>query len=220
MAARTSGVGSAERRCADVQPEEITITHRLREELGDALSILKTVLIVTAAMFLLNGFVIANAVIPTSSMAPAIEPEDRVIGFRFLRDYQRGDIIVFNDPDVEGRYLIKRIIGMPGDRLAFLPEGDGTCSVSINGVKLEEPYLAESMLLDQEFASLTVEIPADSYFCMGDNRNNSNDARYWEHKLITKDEIIAKAVFRYWPAGRAGMFARPEYQSGTQGASM
>lgn len=203
-----------------MQLEEKTIARRFKEELKDALSILKTVLFVTAAMLLLNGFVIANAVIPTSSMVPVIEPDDRVIGLRFLHDYQRGDIVVFDDPDVEGRYLIKRIVGMPGDKVAFLPEEGGTCSVSINGVKLEEPYLAEPMNLKSEFASLTIEIPADSYFCLGDNRNNSHDARYWEHKLITKDDIIAKAVFRYWPAGRAGKFVRPEYPTDDHGASM
>ena len=94
---------------------------RLKENIRDMLSLLKTVLCVAAAMFLLNGFVIANAIIPTSSMSPAIEPGDRVIGLRFLRNYRRGDIVVFDDPDVEGRYLIKRIIGIPGDHIAFLP---------------------------------------------------------------------------------------------------
>ena len=79
---------------------------RLKENIRDMLSLLKTVLCVAAAMFLLNGFVIANAIIPTSSMSPAIEPGDRVIGLRFLRNYRRGDIVVFDDPDVEGRYLI------------------------------------------------------------------------------------------------------------------
>ena len=73
------------------------------ETIRDMLQILKTVLFVTAAMMLLNGFMIANAVIPTSSMSPAIKPGDRVIGLRFLRDYKRGDIVVFDDPEVEGR---------------------------------------------------------------------------------------------------------------------
>lgn len=195
-----------------MNPEEKK-TCRFKQEIADMLSILKTVLCVAAAMFLLNGFVIANAVIPTSSMAPTIEPGDRVIGIRFLRDYQRGDIVVFDDPDVEGRYLIKRIIGMPGDHISFLDWGDGTCSVSINGEKLEEPYLTEPMFLDPAFADLSLDIPDGCYFCMGDNRNNSNDARYWERKLITSDEIIARAVFRYWPAGRGGRFIRPSYGS-------
>lgn len=195
---------------ADVQPEEKAVM-RIKEDIRDMLSLLKTVLCVAAAMFLLNGFVIANAIIPTSSMSPTIEPGDRVIGLRFLRNYRRGDIVVFDDPDVEGRYLIKRIVGIPGDHIAFLPEEDGTCSVSVNGAKLEEPYLAEPMLLDPEFAGLSLDIPEGSYFCLGDNRNNSNDARYWDRKLIAEDEIVAKAVFRYWPAGRAGKFIRPDY---------
>ncbi|WP_251500702.1 signal peptidase I [Otoolea muris] len=191
----------------------------LGETIRDMLQILKTVLFVTAAMMLLNGFMIANAVIPTSSMSPAIKPGDRVIGLRFLRDYKRGDIVVFDDPEVEGRYLIKRIIGMPGDQISFITEEDGACSVSVNGVKLEEPYLPETMLFDPEFGKLSLKIPEDSYFCLGDNRNNSRDARYWERKLITRDEIVAKAVLRYWPAPRARLFVRPDYMENRPGMS-
>ncbi len=191
----------------------------VKENVLDMLSILKTVLLVTATMLLLNGFVIANAIIPTSSMSPTIEPGDRVIGLRFLKDYQRGDIIVFDDPDMEGRYLIKRIVGMPGDRVSFLAEDDGTCSVSVNGNKLEEPYLPEAMLLGAEFEDLSVTVPEGSYFCMGDNRNNSMDARYWEHKFITEDKIVAKAAFRYWPYSRIGLFKRPAYSIDSSSAS-
>ena len=210
---------SVERRCVDVDKEKINKI--IKENIRDMLSILKTVVFVTAVMLLLNGFAIANAVIPTSSMLPTIEPGDRVIGLRFLRDYQRGDIIVFDDPDMEGRYLIKRIVGVPGDRVSFTPEEGGTCSVSLNGEKLEETYLAEAMLLDPEFENLVLTIPEGFYFCLGDNRNNSQDARYWEHKLIAKDEVVAKAVFRYWPFSRAGLFRRPDYKfDGENGMSV
>lgn len=177
----------------------------------DILSILRTVAAVSAAMFFLNGCVIANAVVPTSSMAPEIEPGDRVIGLRFMKDYERGDIIVFDDPDTPGRYLIKRIIGMPGDEVSFACRDDGTCSVCINGRELDEPYLPEAMLQDGEFDRLTLTVPGDSYFCLGDNRNNSLDARYWEHKFISEGSVVAKAAVRYWPIGRAGAFRRPDY---------
>lgn len=208
---------SAERRCVNVDKEKVNKI--IKENIRDMLSILKTVLFVTVVMFFLNGFVIANAVIPTSSMAPTIEPGDRVIGLRFLRDYERGDIIVFDDPDSKGRYLIKRIVGVAGDRVSFTPEEGGTCSVSINGKTLKEPYLAEAMLLEPEFESLVLTIPDDFYFCLGDNRNNSQDARYWEHKLIAKDKVAAKAVFKYWPFSRAGVFKRPDYKFDGEGMS-
>ncbi len=209
---------SAERRCICIVNKE-NVKAAVKVNFLDMLSILKTVLFVTAAMLLLNGFIIANALIPTSSMAPTIEPGDRVIGLRFLKNYQRGDIIVFDDPDTEGRYLIKRIIGMPGDRVSFLTEDNGACSVFVNGKKLEEPYLPEPMLLGTEFEDLSVTVPDGSYFCMGDNRNNSMDARYWEHKFITKDKIIAKAAFRYWPSSRAGLFKKPAYNIDSQSVS-
>lgn len=190
------------------------IKETIKENIRDIVSILKTVLIVTTAMLLINGFVVANAVIPTGSMSPTIEPGDRVIGLRFLRNYQRGDIVVFDDPDTEGRYLIKRIIGVPGDQVSFTPAGDGACSVCVNGKVLKEPYLAGPMLEDPAFGELILVIPEGSYFCLGDNRNNSYDARYWEHKLVAEDEIVAKAVFRYWPFASAGLFKSPNYAGG------
>ena len=189
----------------------------IQNNFRDMLSILKTVLIVSVVMLFLNGFVVANAVVPTSSMAPEIEPGDRVVGLRFLRNYQRGDIIVFDDPDSPGRYLIKRIIGVPGDRISFMPEENGTCSVCINGKRLDEPYLPEAMLRNAEFDGMILTVPEGSYFCLGDNRNNSLDARYWEHKFISKDEVVARAVVRYWPFNRAGIFDRPEYAIDTAG---
>lgn len=193
----------------------------IQGNIRDMLSILKTVLIVSVVMLFLNGFVVANAVVPTASMSPEIEPGDRVVGLRFLRNYQRGDIIVFDDPDSPGRYLIKRIIGVPGDRISFLPEEGGVCSVCINGKKMDEPYLPEPMLRNAAFDSLILTVPEGSYFCLGDNRNNSLDARYWDHKFISEDEVVARAVVRYWPFSRAGVFDRPEYAidaSGTQTA--
>ena len=73
---------SAERRCVCVVNKG-NVKAAVKENVLDMLSILKTVLLVTATMLLLNGFVIANAIIPTSSMSPTIEPGDRVIGLRF-----------------------------------------------------------------------------------------------------------------------------------------
>ena len=189
----------------------VAIRDTAKNTLLDVISILKTVVIVYIVMTFLNGYVIANAVVPTSSMSPAIEPGDRVVGLRFLRDYKRGDIIVFNDPDTPGRYLIKRIIGMPGDRVTFMPEENGACSVCINGKKLSEPYLPEAMLRDAAFTDLSLTVLEGSYFYLGDNRNNSLDARYWEHKFIAEDDVVAKAAFRYWPLSRSGLFKDPQY---------
>ncbi|MCI5793166.1 MAG: signal peptidase I [Lachnospiraceae bacterium] len=115
-------------------------------------------------------------------------------------------------------YYLKRVIGVPGDKIEIRQDGtvkqnelDGiegldpskgddaeliTAAVYLNGEKLDESYLKEPMLYtgDMDF-----EVPDDCYFMMGDNRNNSLDARYWNEPYINKDKMVAKVMFRYFP---------------------
>lgn len=192
-------------------PEE-TKENGLKQGVCETLALMRTVIITFVVMLFITNCIIANAIVPTGSMENTIEPGDRIIGMRFLRNYERGNIVVFHDPDGSGNYLIKRIIGMPGERLTIERDGDTEfCNVYINGVKLDEPYLAEQMNCAPEFEGLNLTIPENSYFCMGDNRNHSLDARYWKNKLITDKDIIAKASFCYWPLKDAGIFLTPEY---------
>ena len=158
--------------------------------IADTFSLLKTVILTFLLMLLLTNCVIANAVVPTGSMENTIEPGDRIIGMRFLKNYERGDIVIFPDPDGSGHYLIKRIIGMPGDRLSLKRDGD------------------------TEFEDLSITIPEGSYFCMGDNRNHSLDARYWSNKLVSGEDMIAKAAFCYWPLQDITVFQTPKYSTG------
>lgn len=152
-------------------------------------------LIFLVTTFLMN-YVLINAYIPSGSMENTIMTGDRVIGLRFIRHYNRGDIVIFPDPDGGGYYLIKRIIGLPGDTVTI--QG-GT--VSINGTPLEEPYLKETMRKDESFS---ITVPDSGYFMMGDNRNDSFDARYWENKIVYEENITGKAVLRYWPVPSFG----------------
>ena len=107
---------------------------------------------------------------------------------------QRGDIIVFWAPDLEKTRYVKRIIAKAGDTLEIV---NGT--VYLNGEELNEPYLREAMRAE-DFGPVTV--PEGSYFCMGDNRNHSLDARYWENTWVTKEDIIGKVYFVYWPLNK------------------
>ena len=148
------------------------------------------ILTILVMIFLMN-FVFINAYIPSGSMENTIMTGDRVFGVRFLKNYDRGDIVIFKDPDGRDYYLIKRIIGLPGETVEIR---DG--KVDVNGTKLDEPYLKEEMTKEEEFS---ITLPEDGYFVMGDNRNDSYDARYWEHKIVFEDDIAGKALFRYWP---------------------
>lgn len=160
-------------------------------------------ILVTAACiaFVLNTFIIANSKVPSGSMENTIMTDDRVIGSRLtyrFSDPARGDIAIFRFPDDESIYYVKRIIGLPGDTVDIL-EG----KVYINGSEtpLEEPYLKEKMLPEE---AMHFEVPEDSYFMMGDNRNRSYDARYWENTFVKREKIIAKVWVRYWPLNKMG----------------
>ena len=129
-------------------------------------------------------------------------PELPVTDFRLpgLRQPERGDIIVFKYPQDEKRDFIKRIVGTPGDTVQV--RGD---QVFLNGTLLAEPYVrrTEGPLGDRgqsycgyAYGCEPTVVPADSYFVMGDNRNNSQDSRYWG--FVKKEKIKGKAFLIYW----------------------
>lgn len=141
-----------------------------------------------------NKTVLANTEVPTGSMENTIHGGDRLFGFRLaytFSDPERGDVIIFKYPDNEEENYIKRIIGLPGDKVEII---DGV--VYINGEELEEDYLKEKPL-ELDFGPY--EVPEDSYFVLGDNRNGSHDARRWKNTYVHRDKIIAKAIFKYSP---------------------
>lgn len=118
-------------------------------------------------------------------------------------------------------YYVKRVIGLPGDVIEIKPEGSVragdlaelppgltpedadkelvTAALYVNGEKIEEPYLHEPMLYSGEMRT-HFEVPENCYLMLGDNRNNSGDARYWENPYISEDKMVAKVLFRYWPS--------------------
>lgn len=158
-------------------------------------------IIVSAALiaFVLNTFIIANSEVPSGSMENTIMTGDRVIGSRLsyrFDDPERGDIAIFRFPDNEKIYYVKRIIGLPGETVdivdgqVYITGTDGETEV------LEEPYLREAMVPE---APMHFEVPQDSYFMMGDNRNYSLDARRWKNTYVKREKLIAKVLFRYYP---------------------
>lgn len=164
-------------------------------------SLIGTMVMAAAAVFLLKEFIIINAYIPTSSMENTIQPGDRVIGNRLayrVREPERGDIVIFKYPDDETQLFVKRVIGLPGEKVTV-----EEAKVYVNGKLLEEDYLKEEWTLGN--GPYTFEIPEGSYLVLGDNRNNSKDARYWDETYVAEDKILGEAVFRYWPFDSIGM---------------
>ena len=115
----------------------------------------------------------------------------------FGSDPERGDIVVFRLPKDDTTDYIKRVIGLPGETVTVK---DG--KIYIDG---KEQTQAVSFCPEEMAGSFgPYEVPEDSYFVMGDNRNNSLDSRYWDNTYVKKEAILAKAGFRYWPLNKVG----------------
>lgn len=143
---------------------------------------------------LLNTFILINANVPSGSMENTLPTKSRLFGNRLsylFSDPKRGDIVIFWSPDEENVLFVKRVVGLPGDTVE-IKNG----KTYINGEVLQEDYLPEDML--GVFGPY--EVPEKSYLVFGDNRNHSNDARFWSNKtFITKEDIVAKAKLMYYP---------------------
>lgn len=161
---------------------------------------LRAFIIALAITVFITQVLIINARVPSRSMEDAIHPGDRLIGLRFsywFNEPQRGDIVIFRYPDDEEQLFIKRVIGLPGDTVTL--EGG---AVYINGEKLDESaYLPADVLTEPGYSGISsYVVPQNAYFCLGDNRTNSQDARYWINTFVTADEIVGKAVVRIFPS--------------------
>ena len=139
---------------------------------------------------LIKQFLIFKVYIPSGSMIPTLNEGDQLFVTRVynLDNLKRGDILVF-DSDELNDVLIKRLIGLPGDKIKIVK---GT--VYVNGEKLEEDYVKNSDDISGEF-----EVPEGKYFFLGDNRAISYDARRWKNPYIDGGDIKAKAQIRVYP---------------------
>ncbi|MHB8127527.1 MAG: signal peptidase I [Mobilitalea sp.] len=140
---------------------------------------------------LINRFIIYRVSSPTASMENTFMIGEKVVTYRLaylFSDPIRGDIVVFEYPDNPEEDFIKRIIGLPGETVKGI-EG----VVYINGEPLKEDYFKEKP--EGDFGPFIV--PEGHYFMMGDNRNISLDARYWENKYVAKEKIRGKALMKY-----------------------
>lgn len=154
------------------------------------------ILAALALALAINKLVFFNIVVPTKSMYPTIKPNDRILVTRVhnVEKLKRGDVVVFHSDELDEE-LIKRLIGLPNDVIEINQNG----SIYINNELQEEKYVIYSGGKGGKF-----KVPEESYFFLGDNRNNSLDSRYWDNPYIPKDEIMGKAQFIIKPFDRMG----------------
>ncbi len=151
--------------------------------------ILETV-VLAVVLFLGINAVSARVRVDGPSMNPTLHNGEFVLvnrmAYRF-GNVQRGDIIVFHYPVDPSQDLIKRVIGLPGDKVTVQ-----LGVVSVNGIKLNEPYIAASPAYNGEW-----QVPDGYLFVLGDNRNDSSDSHSWG--MLPIKNVVGKAVLIYWP---------------------
>lgn len=149
-----------------------------------------------AASVFLYTTILVSAYIPSESMENTLMVGDRIIGnrlaYKFGHDPERFDIIIFHYPDNPEEPYIKRIIGMPGEKVTIK---NGKVYINNSTKPLDDSFIPEEMESEEE---MEFNVPDDSYFMLGDNRNCSLDSRYWDNPYVSRDSIIAKASFKFW----------------------
>jgi signal peptidase I len=133
-----------------------------------------------------------------TSMMPNLTDQERIFINKFVYHWEaveRGDVVVFKYPRDPSKSYIKRVIGLPGDKVQ-IDEG----RVFVNDVLLDETYVPAQYTDERSYEEITV--PAHSYFVLGDHRNLSNDSR--DFGPVHEGYIYGKAVFAYWPVEKVG----------------
>lgn len=151
---------------------------------------------------LINKFILFKAYIPSESMVPTLNKGDQIFVTRIYNtgNIKRGDIVVFKSEELNDT-LIKRVIGIPGDRIV-ISHG----KVSVNGEEIDEKYVVNADNSDKRDG--TYYVPDDSFFFLGDNRPISDDAGLWKNPFIKKSEIIGKAQIRVYPFSSFGFIEK------------
>ena len=158
-----------------------------------------TLSIVIAAMVIL--FLYQPVKVEGTSMMPALVDQERIFINKFIYrlgidDIERGDMVVFWYPADTSKSYIKRVIGVPGDRIEI---NDGM--VKVNGRRLLETYVPDEYRDHSSINPLVV--PDEQFFVLGDHRSSSHDSRSWGP--VHRRYIYGKAVFVYWPLEKMGI---------------
>jgi signal peptidase I len=151
--------------------------------------LLETIILAVVLFFAINA-VSARVRVDGFSMVPTLQDGEYVLVNRLAyrnKLPERGDIIVFTSPQTSDLDLIKRVIGLPGDRVRI-----SSGVVQVNDQTLDEPYIAAAPIYNGEW-----NVPEGNLFVLGDNRNDSSDSHAWN--FLPVDNVIGKAILIYWP---------------------
>lgn len=179
------------------------------------LDIIETLVIALSIFLVVYLFAMQPHQVNGQSMVPSFESGEYVLTDKVsykLRDPQRGEVIVFHAPETAncpkgtGCDFIKRVLALPGETVAV-----SNNAIIVNGQPLSEIYIPDTYqtLAGEYTQGRTITLGPNEYFAVGDNRPYSSDSRAWGP--ITKDDIVGRAFFRYWPPQVVGAIQVAEY---------
>ena len=191
----------------ELDPEPVAPDQNKPGALRVLVDIIET-LVLSALLFAAINVISARIRVDGHSMLPTLNTGEFVIVNKLaykIGGPEYGDIIVFHFPRDPEQEYIKRVIGLPGDRIVVANK-----HVQVNGTILNEPYIAAPPLYEADWT-----VPDDSLFVLGDNRNNSSDSHTWG--AVPMDYVVGKALFIYWPIDKWGFLG--SYSTSSLGAS-
>jgi signal peptidase I len=158
--------------------------------------------VLALGLYLLATTTVQTVRVVGSSMYPSLHDGDLLIASKVdyrVHAVERGDVVILKDPLDPRRDFIKRVVGLPGDRIQIRGH-----RVLLNGGALREPYVGTPWVATGDWPGSgprdSIVVPSGSYFVLGDNRDHSSDSRVFS--WIRQDAIDGKAVVRFWPFER------------------
>ena len=169
-----------------------------RKNVREIISTILYLAILCAAVYFILHYVGQRTVVRGDSMDTTLSDGQNLIMDKLsyhFRDPERYDIVIFPGPEEYGEhpYYIKRVIGLPGETVEIK---DGKVYIDGSETALDDSFIPEKM--QGSFGPYTV--PDNCYFMLGDNRNDSKDSRFWKNTFVRFDQIVGKAVVRYYPS--------------------
>jgi signal peptidase I len=187
------------------EPEPVSAfadTQAHRSTLWSALSWVRDLAFSVLIAVILIVFIYQPVKVEGTSMMPTLTDQERIFINKFTYHFglgaiERGDMVVFWYPLDPTKSYIKRVIGIPGDRVRI-----DAGQVYVNGEALVENYVPESYRDNVSWKGKSDVVPAGEYFVLGDHRSSSSDSRTWG--FVEREKIYGKAVFVYWPLDKMG----------------
>lgn len=182
----------------------------MRKFFASLLEVLEVAVIAVVAVFVVRTFLVQPFLVSGSSMSPNFSNGDYVLVDELTYDFrapQRGEVVVFHDPQDYSTYFIKRVIGLPGERVTVKNDTVTVYNAAHpNGFVLDESYLPKGT---DTSGTYDFTLSSSTYLALGDNRQFSYDSRMWGP--LPKSDVVGLVRVRLWPLTDMTAFAAPSY---------